>query len=148
MKKRVKMGAAGVLGVSLVLAINTLIGYACTIDNKPSVSANGRLAVVAPAPTQATWPTWAHFLFPGTYHRSRPVVLAENVASVRRALNTLRPVPENRPWRWDFGDGHTAYGSRVTHSFARAQRYKISVQAYFKGYGWQAFDTVTINVVK
>jgi hypothetical protein len=103
--------------------------------------------VVAPAPTQATWPTWSHFLFPGTYHRTRSVTLAENVPLVRKALNSLRPAPENRSWRWEFGDGHTSYGSRVTHSFARTGRYRITVKAYFKGYGWQAFDTVTINVV-
>jgi PKD domain len=148
MGKRILVFASGMLSIVLVLASSPTAGYACTIDNKPSVYANGLLAIVAPAPTQATWPTWAHFIFPRAFHSKRTVTLSENVTLVRTALNTLRPVPENRPWRWDFGDGKTAYGARVSHSFPRAKRYRVSVQAYFKGYGWQAFDTVTINVVK
>src|SRR5262249_51328772 len=64
--------------------------------------AERRKAVLTPAPTQATYPTWAHFMFPRAYHRKQAVTLSEDVTLVRRALSSLRPAPDSRPWRWEF----------------------------------------------
>jgi hypothetical protein len=52
------------------------------------------------------------------------------------------PAPVNEPW--SFGDGATGTGSAVTHSWAAAQTYQVSVQASFSD-GRTATASVSIT---
>jgi hypothetical protein len=87
--------------------------WACALDNRPSMSADGVLAhLTAAVPTAATLPTWASFTFPRVYKPGQPVRFSEDQAEVRR---TLTPSALSHPWRWNFGDGSTAVGYNVQH---------------------------------
>lgn len=119
---------------------------ACMIDNKPSAYANGTLAAtVKTAPTVATYKWWAHFAFPRAFRAGERIHFSENDAQVRKALQG-QPDALRRPWRWVFADGHSQVADRVTHAYKQPGRYKLSVEAYFPSYGWQAFDTITVTV--
>jgi transglutaminase-like putative cysteine protease len=34
----------------------------------------------------------------------------------------------------------------VSHVYRHAGRFRVSAEAYFAGYGWQPFDTITLTV--
>lgn len=117
---------------------------ACALDGKPSAYADGVPAVVVrTAPTVATYVWWAHFAFPRSFRAGQHIRFNEDDASVRRLLP---PAARSRPWRWRFADGNTLIGDRVAHVYRRPGRYKLSVEAYFPSYGWQAFDTITVTI--
>jgi len=99
--------------------------------------------VVRTAPTVATYAWWAHFAGPRAFRPGQHIRLNENDKEIRALLpsSALR-----RPWRWRFGDGDSIVGDRVAHIYRRPGRYKLSVEAYFPSYGWQAFDTITVTV--
>ncbi|HVA89471.1 MAG TPA: hypothetical protein VNL71_06485, partial [Chloroflexota bacterium] len=105
------------------------VGQACMLDQQPSISANGQLATVNPR-TPRTWEqmaNWAYFIFPRHYSAHQTIVLTENRPEVARALaqEALR-----QPWRWHFGDGQTAVGWTVRHTYAGPRQWRISVDAY------------------
>lgn len=123
----------------------TTSARACTIDGKPSAFANDDRAVIySKPPTEATYAWWARFAFPRAFHVGQRIAFREDDAQVRKVLPSMADV--SRSWRWDFGDKTAQEGDRATHSYARAGRYKVAVDAYFHGYGWEAFDTITITV--
>lgn len=132
-----------VVGASLAAASSA---QACMLDNKPSAYANGVRAVITKgAPTAATYAWWAHFAFPHSLRVGQRVVFREDDAQVRKALpSLLRHSP--RPWRWRFGDGQSVVGDHPAHAYRRPGRYKVLVQVYGKGYGWQTFDSITATV--
>lgn len=135
-----------VLSVSLALTLaGTMSAQACTLDGKPSAFANDVRAVIySKAPTEATYAWWARFAFPRAFHVGQRIAFHEDDAQIRKVLPSMADL--SRSWRWDFGDKAAQVGDRATHSYARAGRYKVAVEAYFHGYGWQAFDTITITV--
>jgi len=131
---------------ALAIGLASVIGaaQACTIDGKPSVFANGTRAVIyKAAPTAATYATWAHFAFPRAFRAGQGILLKEDDALMR----TVLPQADlTRSWRWHSGDGTARTGDTMTHTYRRAGTYKATVDAYFKGYGWQLFDSVTVTV--
>lgn len=135
------------LAVMLVaaLALAPSLALACAKDGVPSVSANGRLAVLNRSSQRIVVTTWSPFVFSGAVARTRVVVLAENNREVARALP--RDV-FSHPWRWDFGDrSKVVFGATVRHAYKKAGSYRIEVMAYYPLYGaWQPFDFVTIHV--
>jgi len=131
-----------VLAIGLLSVAGT--AHACTIDGKPSVFANGTRAVIyKAAPTAATYATWAHFAFPRAFRAGQRILLKEDDALMR----TVLPQADlSRSWRWRLGDGTMQTGDTAAHAYRRAGTYKATVDAYFKGYGWQQFDSVTVTV--
>src|SRR5579872_27553 len=53
---------------------------ACALDQRPSLSTNGRLVVLNKqvARTQAELAIWAFFVVPGVYRTGQPVTMTEN----------------------------------------------------------------------
>lgn len=138
------LAVTGVLAVCGLGSV-TLAG-ACALDQKPSVSVDGRLARLnGHIPTSsAQLATWTYFVFDRSYPARHPVTLTENR---REVANTLTAAAMRRPWQWQFGDGHTAYGWTVRHSYAHTGKWRISVAAYDPGTKkWYSFDQVTITV--
>lgn len=118
---------------------------ACTIDGKPSAIAdNTRAVIFKGAPTAATYAYWARFAFPRTFHTGRRIAFREDDALVRPVLKLA---DLNRSWRWRFGDGASQAGDRVTHTYRRAGKFKVAVDAYYPSVkGWFQFDSITITV--
>jgi PKD domain-containing protein len=58
-------------------------------------------------------------------------------------MDVWAPLP---PARWSFGDGATAAGSSVTHAFARAGRYVVSVTVA-NALGKQTTESRTVDIV-
>lgn len=119
---------------------------ACAIDGKPSAFANGGRAIIFKgAPTPSTYAWWARFAFPHAFRSGQRIAFKEDDAQVRKVLPLY---DKKKPWRWLFGDGAAVDGDRASHVYRRPGHYKISVDAYFKNYGWQPFDTITIVIDK
>ena len=135
------------VALALLGALVPSLALACARDGVPSVSANGRLAVVNRTRGQVVLTTWSPFVFSRAVQRGHVVALAENKAEIMRA-HVLPHDAFARPWRWDFGD-HTRDGSgtSVHHTYARPGTYRITVLFYYAPYAaWQPFDDVTIHV--
>ena len=140
---RLKMVAMGALALG-VLAPMPYPVTACTIDGKPSAFANGVRAVIShEVPTPQTYASWAHFTFPRAYRVGQRIVFREDDGQVRKLLSRA---DLKRSWRWRLGDGTARTGDTAAHSYRRAGRYRVSVDAYFPGYGWQAFDSIAIAI--
>ncbi len=139
------------LGASLAAAVGfTLcpaLALACARDGVPSVSADGRLAVLNRAAAPAVLTTWSPFVFAQPVQRGHAVTLAENNREIANA-HVLPSDVFKHPWRWTFGDGRPdAYGTRVRHAYSKAGTYRIEVRAYYAAYAsWQPFDVVTVHV--
>jgi hypothetical protein len=120
---------------------------ACSIDGIPSISANGQLAVRnLTVPTGSTFLTWAPFVFHRAVARNHPVRLSEDMAKIARVLTSAEL---HGHWRWTFGDGQTASGQGgvITHRYARAGQYRITVATYDPLYnGWKPFDSVDLTI--
>ncbi len=128
------------------LVMGTTVVRACGLDGKPSMLGNGRLVRINPSypQTDAQVAYWAVFALPGSYGAGQVVALTENRAEVAR---TLLPQAMLRPWRWTFGDGATAYGWTVRHTYARAGHWRITTYAYDPGSRtWNNFDQAVITV--
>ena len=119
---------------------------ACTLDSRPSAYADGQIDRPNPAlPTSgAQLASWSPFVFASTVRMHRTVTLTENRREVARSLTAAAM---RRPWRWGFGDGHTAYGWTVRHAYARPGRWRITVDAYDPGTRqWYNFDKIILTV--
>lgn len=139
---------AAVAVLALATALIAAPVQACGLDGTPSVSANGRLAQVTPwtPTTQAQMAIWAIFDFTRHYAVRQAITLTENRREVARALIASAM---QRPWRWRFGDGQTAYGWTVRHAFARPGTWRIMVDAYLPSTKqWYNFDQVMIVITR
>ena len=127
-----------------LVSIVSMTTSACTIDDKPSAFANNIRAVLTKqAPTAATYGWWARFAFPRAFRVDQPIAFHENDGQVRPLL----PLADlKRSWRWEFGDKTAQVSDRVTHRYQHPGTYKVSVDAYFPQYGWEAFDSITITI--
>jgi PKD domain len=119
--------------------------HACTIDGKPTAFANGTRAVLSNVRfTPATARTWTLFSFPGRYHAHTLIRFTEDRGQLQYALpaDSLK-----RAWRWDFGDGTHAMGWAVTHRYAHAGIYRITVNAYYAvWHRYFPFDNVRVSI--
>ncbi len=136
--------------IAAVLAIGSLLSVgragACSLDNVPSLTADGRLDQLTtdPPTTSAQLLTYAPFSLPNGYGAERAIVFTEIRNEV---VKSLVPAAMQRPWRWEFGDGSTATGWTVKHAYARTGRRRIVVEAYWPPTKqWIAFDQVTITI--
>ena len=143
-----KRVAAVLLVLMLTVALVSPHGAnACDIDGKVSAIANGARAVRSHVTfTLKTARTWALFSFRGHYHARTPIRFTEDRARLRHVLpaDALR-----HALRWDFGDGTHALGWAVTHRYAHAGIYRITVHAYYST--WQQyfpFDNVRISIAR
>ena len=129
----------------LGLAVPTS-AYACGLDGKPSVSANGGLARLnTTRPTRAGLAHWAQFVFPTTFPAGEPVRLSEDLKELRGS--GLPPQAFGHPWRWSFGDGTTGNGYAVAHRYTHPGDYKLVVTAYYASFHtWYQFDDALIHV--
>src|SRR5581483_4789359 len=90
-------GAIGALALCAVLGGPAARAAACSLDQKPSVLADGHLAVInneSPT-TQAQLATWAFFTFDQSYRVRQSIVLTENR---REVAQTLTAAAMRRPW--------------------------------------------------
>lgn len=128
------------------LGIGLAGARACTLDQRPSVTANRQLAAIntrAPR-TAAQLAAWTYFVFARSFRAHQPIVLAENRGELARTLSSqaLR-----QQCGWQFGDGHVAYGWTVQHAYAHAGRWPIRVYVWDpQSRRWDLFDQVTITI--
>jgi hypothetical protein len=134
----------------LLIALALLLGlassaFACTLDGIASLSVNGVLAnLTSGRPTQANSGYWAPFtmLAQGSGHTLQ---LSEDLSKVAQSLP---PALLNPPFRWSFGDGATAYGHTVQHTYAQPGWYKITVSYDWKArHQWVVFDSAEQQIV-
>ena len=135
------------LAVAVGFTLCPALASACARDGVPSVSADGRLAVLNRVVTSKVLTTWSPFVFARPVQRDHAVTLAENNREIANA-HVLPSDVFKHPWRWTFGDGRPdAYGTRVRHTYSKAGTYRIEVRAYYAAYAsWQPFDVVTVHV--
>jgi PKD domain len=121
--------------------------HACTIDGQPTAFANGSRAVLSHVTfTLKTARTWAPFSFPSRYHARTPIRFTEDRGQLRHALP---PDSLRHTVRWDFGDGTHAFGWAVTHRYAHAGIYRVTVQAYYSTWHrYFPFDNVRISIAR
>jgi hypothetical protein len=134
--------ATGTLAAGLLLSAGA--AQACSVDGVPSLSVDGRL--VAVNKSNASSDSWTPFVAPGRYPANHALALREDHARVAAALP---PVAFKFPWRWHFGDGATARGTAVSHSYRHPGVYIVSVEAYFvvgTQKQWFTFDKATLHV--
>ncbi len=138
------------IALSMVCGMILLAGpaeavRACTLDGKPSMAANGRYAILNhTVVTPKTYPSWAPFKFNMPFAPNQTITLREDRATLK---GLMLPEAFSRPWRWTFGDGHSALGTTVAHHYTRPGLYRIIVYAYFPSYKqWLNFDTVSLTV--
>jgi hypothetical protein len=90
--------------------------------------------------------TWTPFVVPGAYPAGQALRLSELRSRVDL---TLPPGASRHPWRWLFGDGATARGFAVRHTYRRAGVYVVTVQFYL-GTGayarWYQFDATALHI--
>jgi len=123
----------------------TATAQACTIDGKPSVSANGILALRNESrASPGNLGHWAVFVFGTSFAVGQKVQFAENTPLLRSALPSQA---WGKPWRWTLGDGTTLTGYSVRHVYAHAGSYKLTISAYYSGYGqWLEFDDALVTI--
>ncbi len=140
--------AAGLAALIAGGVLGSTGARACALDNKPSLSANGRLVRInqqSPR-TDAEVARWTYFVVPGAYRAGQGVALTENRQEVAQ---TLLPSVMLRPWRWEFGDGVTAYGWGVKHAYTHPGQYVVTADCYNPGDGkWYNFDKATLTVTR
>jgi hypothetical protein len=132
---------------ALMLAVPTAVAQACSLDNIPSLSLNGRLPILNKAVplNSAQLATYAPFVFPRPYPMRSIITFTENRRDVAKSLQASAM---RRPWRWHFGDGAVAYGWTVKHSYKHACNIQVSVDAYDPGTkAWYLFDRAQFRIV-
>jgi hypothetical protein len=144
----VKRGVAAPLVLMLAIALVSAHGTnACDIDGKATAFANGARAVLSHVTfTLKAARTWALFSFPGRYRARALIRLTEDRAQLRQALP---PDSLRHTLRWEFGDGTHAPGWAVTHRYAHAGIYRLTVHAYYSTWHqYFPFDNVRISIAR
>jgi hypothetical protein len=139
----IEICAVGLLGVIVLRGAGPI--SACMLDQKPSMSVNGRLAhATTQVPkTQAELAVWTYFVFSGRYAANQPIVLGENKAEV---AHTLSAEAMKQPVIWSFGDGQGASGWTVRHTYGRAGRWQVKIAVWDPYSGrWDLFDQATVT---
>ncbi len=133
-----------IVAVALVAcSIGTSVVQACALDNVPSMSMNGKLAA-RNNKMPGNLSIYAAFYFKRPIKAGHKVTMAENRRECARSLvaSAMRHAA-----RWRFGDGTTAYGWNVHHTYRAKGTYRITVSAYYaKGHEWYRFDEVDVVV--
>jgi hypothetical protein len=132
----------------LLLSLCTFGGNvgACALDQVPSMSMNGHLAVLNKKPprTRAELIKWAYFIFRTHPRVGQLLHFAENRREVARSLT--KQAMEHAA-KWVFDDGTDAYGWVVSHTYRKRGIFRITVLAYDQGtHRWYPFDQATLIV--
>lgn len=138
---RVRIG----LGIAFgVLALAAGSAAACTIDNMPSATAEGRTAVRYDIVPSAVDPArYAPFILPGSFGAGWVLHVGE-----RQQGLSLTPRQLRAPWVWSFGDGVTARGHSVSHIFRTPGLYVLTAAAQIAPHAAPfLFDRVLISVL-
>jgi PKD domain len=132
---------APVLAVSMPPA-----ALACSLDGIASISVNGILATrTTDTPTPRTLAHWAPFTFGLAYAPGDVVRLGEDLGKLRRSLP---PAALAIPFRWDFGDGHSARGLQTVHRYTQTGWYRVTVRSYWPSRrSWVLFDSAQLHIV-
>jgi hypothetical protein len=136
----------GLPALLLALSLGHLgLARACSLDNVPSISANGMLARLNTVrPVVGHLAHWAPFVLPVAFRTGAGVRLSENLADLRKSLLTE---DFSKPWRWDFGDGTGGSGFTVQHAYKKPGTYRVIVSAYdSKIKFWFQFDAALIPI--
>ncbi len=133
-----------VVGLVLALALGGPVA-ACSLDGVPSLSVNNTLVRSMTAkPSRADIAIWAPFTVPAAIPAGRPVRFSERLSELKRSLP---PLAFAYPWRWQFGDGATATGNTVTHTYRRPGLYRVTVWADYRAEQfWYEFDAAMIHI--
>jgi hypothetical protein len=133
--------ASGLSALALMACVQ-----ACALDNVPSISMNGHLAVLNHK-VPHNLKLYAPFLFKQHVTAGNRVHLSENRSEVAKSLTaaTMKHEP-----RWWFGDGSKPrFGWSVQHTYTRHGIHRVTVQAYYaKGKRWYNFDDSLVTVTK
>lgn len=139
----VRRGIAGI-GVAFgVMALAAGPAAACTIDNVPSATVEGRTAVLYDVAPSAVVPShYAPFILPGSFGAGWRLRVGERSQGL-----SLTPRQQRAPWAWSFGDGHTARGHSVSHVYRAPGLYVLTVAALLSPHTAPfLFDRVLIQV--
>ncbi len=136
----------GMTGCALALGVMALAAgpaAACTIDNVPSATVEGRTAVLYDVALGAVNPArYAPFILPGSFSAGWTLHAAERPQGL-----SLTPRQRHAPWVWSFGDGTTARGHAVSHIYRAPGLYVLTVTALLSPHGEPfLFDRVLIQV--
>jgi hypothetical protein len=136
----------GVLALLAALGVGQVgLVRACSLDNVPSISINGKLARLNTArPVRGHLAHWAPFVFSTAFKAGASVKLTENLTDLHRSL-----LPEDfgKPWRWDFGDGTSGSGLMIQHVYKKPGTYRVIVSAYDStNKFWFQFDMALIPI--
>jgi hypothetical protein len=118
---------------------------ACTLDGIASLSVNGVTAgLTSGQPTRANAGYWAPFTLLAQGSGSTPRFSED----LQKVAQSLPPAMLALPFRWDFGDGVTAYGHTVQHTYVHAGWYKITVRYDWQArHQWVVFDSAEQQIV-
>src|SRR5437667_6743408 len=124
-------GPRAAVGVAVLglLALAPRPVAACMVDNIPSITASGRIAVFSAAPSGPINPAhYAPFMIPGLFGTGWTVHFGERNKLLRLPARLL-----NAPWRWEFGDGTISHGHALTHVYRTPGDYVVTVAAEVAG---------------
>jgi PKD domain len=130
-------------------ALATLItagpAAACTIDGVASMKLDNLYALKNKAlPASGTLATWAQFTL-GDASPHKILNFAEDMAKLKKVLPAASL---QHPFSWKFGDGASAVGQQVSHSYARAGLYKVETRYYLPSTKqWVLFDSAQLRIV-
>lgn len=126
----------------LALAASPVL--ACTIDSVPSATALGRVAITYQVdPASINPATYAPFIFPGSFGVGWSIRFGERSTGLQLTPSQLRD-----RWRWTFGDGTTAWGHTVMHSYRKPGTYVITVVTDVRSAAvFFPFDRVLVQVL-
>lgn len=127
-----------------LLALAASPALACTIDSVPSATALGRVSIVYQVdPASISPATYAPFIFPGSFGVGWSIRFAERSTGLQ-----LTPSQLHDRWRWAFGDGTTAWGHTVTHTYRKPGTYVITVVTAVRSATFYfPFDRVLVQVL-
>lgn len=132
--------------LACALAVGAAQASACTLDQRPSASANHQVARInrQTPTTAAQLATWSLFYFASSFQARHAITFAENRHELAR---TLTASALRQPCGWQFGDGHVAYGWTVRHAYAHTGRWPIKVYVWDPASRrWDLFDQMTITI--
>lgn len=141
------MRRAGViLGIWAIMAVvGVTPAAACTIDGVASLRLGSLYATKnQTAPVSTNLATWAPF----SLGDASPHDLLHFNEDLNKLQKVLPKASLQHPFTWRFGDGVSAVGQNVSHTYGRAGLYKLEVRYYLPAtHLWVLFDSAQLHVV-
>jgi PKD domain len=134
------------IALVIVSLAGALMATACGLDQKPSMFANGSIALInKQTPTSAAQlQAWSYFVFSGHYTTHQSINFREDRAEVSHSLSAEAM---RQPIAWSYGDGQAGRGWMVSHHYPRPGRWVVQVFVWDPESGrWDLFDRASIRV--